>query len=54
MRHSPSARVDRLAPAIGVVAVVRDQAPAEQAQHTLSGVVVFTDDVKQLARRDIV
>jgi hypothetical protein len=44
----------RLAPAIGVGAAVRDQALAEQTQHALAGVVVLTDDVEELARRDMV
>jgi hypothetical protein len=47
-------RVDRLAPPFGVLAAVRDQAPAQQFERALAGLVLFANDVKELARRDII
>ena len=46
--------MDRLARAIGIGAAMRDQTPAQKVKCALAGFVVFTDHVKQLARRDVI
>ena len=33
---------------------MRDQAPSQQFKGALAGFVIFADDVKELARRDII
>jgi hypothetical protein len=52
--HRFGTRVDRLAPAFGILAAVRDQAPAQQFERALAGLMIFADNVKELARRDII
>ena len=53
-RDGFSTGVDRLAPAFGILAAVRDQPPTQQFERALTGFVVFADYIKKLARRDII
>lgn len=54
MCHGFATRVDRLAPVFGVLAAVRDQAPAQKFERALFGLMIFADYVKELARRHII